>query len=62
MMLEVDKNVGTMPSGETLRVREVWHNNLDSEMRIIESIVEDFPYLAMDTEFPGTFATVLNCT
>jgi CCR4-NOT transcription complex subunit 7/8 len=53
MMLEVEKNVGIMPSGETLRVREVWHNNLDSEMCIIESIVEDYPYLAMDTEFPG---------
>lgn len=55
MMLETEKNVGTMPSGETLRVREVWHKNLDMEMRIIESIVEDFPFLAMDTEFPGTW-------
>jgi CCR4-NOT transcription complex subunit 7/8 len=56
MMLEV---VGTMPSGETLRVREVWQSNLDAEMRIIESIVEDFPYLAMDTEFPGALARSL---
>jgi len=44
-----------MPSGEMLRVREVWHENLDAEMRIIEGIVEDYPFLAMDTEFPGTF-------
>ena len=47
--------VGKMPSGEMLRVREVWHENLDAEMRIIEGIVEDYPFLAMDTEFPGTF-------
>lgn len=45
-----------MPSGEMLRVREVWHENLDAEMRIIEGIVEDYPFLAMDTEFPGVLA------
>lgn len=45
--------VGKMPSGEMLRVREVWQENLDQEMRIIEGIVEDYPFLAMDTEFPG---------
>lgn len=48
--------VGKMPSGEMLRVREVWQENLDSEMRIIEGIVEDYPFLAMDTEFPGVLA------
>ena len=40
-------------TGDLLRVREVWQDNLEDEMAIIESIVEDFPFLAMDTEFPG---------
>lgn len=45
--------VGKTATGEVLRVREVWQDNLEEEMAIIESIVEDYPFLAMDTEFPG---------
>lgn len=44
------------PSGEILRVREVWQENLDEEMETIRNIVEEYPYLAMDTEFPGIVA------
>ncbi|KAK9864331.1 hypothetical protein WJX84_002927 [Apatococcus fuscideae] len=44
------------PSGEILRVREVWQENLDEELEAIRSIVDDFPYIAMDTEFPGVVA------
>jgi hypothetical protein len=52
--------VGTTGTGEVLRVREVWADNLEAEMSIIESIVEDYPFLAMDTEFPGVhFCSVL---
>jgi hypothetical protein len=51
MMLE--GLVGTTSSGDVLRVREVWQDNLEAEMSLIENIVEDFPLLAMDTEFPG---------
>ena len=40
-------------TAETLRIREVWADNLDEEMSTIRDIVDDFPYLAMDTEFPG---------
>jgi CCR4-NOT transcription complex subunit 7/8 len=43
-------------SGQDLRVREVWQENLDEEMEIIRNIVDDYPYLAMDTEFPGVVA------
>ena len=54
MMLE--GLVVTCSTGEKLRVREVWADNLEDEMAIIEEIVEDYPFLAMDTEFPGAHA------
>mmetsp|Transcript_28611 Transcript_28611/g.80603 ORF Transcript_28611/g.80603 Transcript_28611/m.80603 type:complete len:290 (-) Transcript_28611:83-952(-) len=44
------------PTGDTLRVREVWQENLQEEMAIIRTIVDEYPYLAMDTEFPGIVA------
>ena len=40
-------------TSETLRIREVWADNLEEEMAIINEVVEEFNYLAMDTEFPG---------
>lgn len=42
--------------GETLRVREVWRDNLDDEMDIIRGVVDEYPFVAMDTEFPGVVA------
>ena len=44
------------PSGDTLRVREVWQDNLAEEMELIRNIVDEYPFLAMDTEFPGVVA------
>ena len=44
------------PSGETLRVREVWQENLEEEFDLIRDIVDEYPFVARDPEFPGVGA------
>ena len=57
LMFQVAEGLtGKTSTGEDLRVRDVWQDNLDSELEIIRDIVDDYPYIAMDTEFPGVVA------
>lgn len=41
------------PKNDLIEIREVWNENLEEEFAIIRDVVDDFPYIAMDTEFPG---------
>lgn len=43
------------PSDE-FGIREVWDSNLHEEFRRIREVVQEYPFIAMDTEFPGVVA------
>ncbi|KAF2353907.1 Ribonuclease CAF1 [Trinorchestia longiramus] len=44
------------PTNEECGIREVWKGNLEDEFDTIRQVVKHYPYVAMDTEFPGVVA------
>lgn len=50
--------MAALPEIEAFDIREVWNDNLEDEFALIRGIVEDYTYIAMDTEFPGVVHTL----
>lgn len=43
-------------TGAAARIREVWRQNLDAEMHLLRQMIQKYPFVSMDAEFPGIVA------
>ncbi|KAK3170131.1 hypothetical protein OEA41_009517 [Lepraria neglecta] len=48
--------VGATKGQMKSRIRDVWRGNLNQELRTLRDLVDRYPYISMDTEFPGIVA------
>ena len=53
---EVDSEVVGTYMGVEVKFRDVWQDNLEQQFEVIRNILDEYPYVGMDTEFPGVVA------
>ena len=41
------------PKKKNMKIKEVYNDNFTTEIKHLSSYIEDYNYIAMDTEFPG---------
>lgn len=44
-------------SSQEITLREVWKSNMEEEFDRLADLIEEYPVVAMDTEFPGILST-----
>ena len=40
-------------------IRDVWRHNLAQELSVIMNLIETYPFVSMDTEFPGNYLFIV---